>query len=227
MITIPDGKILVGVDEVGYGCLAGDVTVCAVHIPLEYEFEVKAQGFRDSKKLSKPKMKDMVNWVQANSGKVRWGLSSRSPQAIDEYGPVDARNMAAMTALILLEKQIGVDLSQFHIVMDGAMELPSLPAGTTQQALPKADDLVLPVSVASVIAKVTRDQDISRYHDRYPLYGFDSHVGYGTPKHIETLYRLGPVPGLYRSVYLKTAIHNYSKKHNLPLPKWFTATFGK
>lgn len=226
MINVPAGQILVGVDEVGYGALAGEVTVCAVHIPAAHVPHVANLKVRDSKKLSPARREAIVAALHAHPGMAHWGMSSRGPAAIDRYGPVDARNMAAMTALVMLEQRLGVSLDRFHIVMDGNLELPGMPAKTTQQAIPKADDLVLPVSVASVLAKVTRDTAIRQLHDRYPAYGFDSHAGYGTAQHLKALYELGMLPNIHRTSYLTTAIPNYARKHRLPIPAWYRALQG-
>lgn len=225
-IQVPDGKLLVGVDEVGYGAIAGEVTVCAVHIPPGGLQAVQDLQVRDSKKLSPARRERIVEWLHQNAGYAHWGISSRDPGAIDRYGPVDARDMAAVTALVLLEQRLGVSLNRFHIVMDGNLELPGLPSETTQQAIPKADDLVLPVSVASVLAKVTRDASIRQLHDRYPQYGFDSHAGYGTSQHVKALYELGMIPNVHRVSYLANTVTNYARKHQLPVPAWYRTLQG-
>jgi ribonuclease HII len=66
--------------------------------------------------------------------------------------------------------------------------------GLPSLALRKGDVVTLSVAAASVIAKTTRDRIMDRYHRRFPEYGFDTNRGYGTERHWEALWRLGPTP---------------------------------
>ena len=181
-------KIIIGIDEVGRGCWAGPLVAGAVALvdPIA--------GLRDSKKLSKLQREKLV--VTINDVALGTGLGWVWPADIDKYGITWSVKEAMSRALTALQDTMLID--DVSIIIDGHINyLQDLPH---TQALIKADDSVSAVSAASIIAKVARDQYMAEVARLYPRYGFDRHVGYGTPAHIAALRKFG-VTQIHRRSY--------------------------
>ncbi len=169
--------IIVGVDEVGRGCWAGPVVAGAVIL------RTPIDGLKDSKKLLAKRRSELSAQIISSAD---YGLGWVSPSEVDQLG---------LTAAVGLAMQRAVDkISDEHdvIVIDGDYNF--LPNNRKTQTLIKADDLIPAVSAASIIAKVARDNYIAEQAVIFPEYGFDSHVGYGTKKHIQALDNNGVTP---------------------------------
>lgn len=177
---------IIGVDEVGRGCLAGPVVACA------YYFDAGAlppEGLRDSKKLS-AKRREKLSPLLLVSGNGCIGSSNQGE--IDAMGIVDANFQAMRRALETLLPDIAAR-SRFRVVIDGDA-LPNfrdMGFGVVE-CLVKADDLVPEVSAASVVAKVMRDQYMVDLAVEFPGYGFESNSGYGSSLHMAAIRSLGP-----------------------------------
>lgn len=178
--------VLVGVDEVGRGCLAGPVWACA------YAFlpgTTAIKGLRDSKKLSARARQRLVAPLQEAG---HFGHGRVEADEIDRIGIVPATFEAMRRALVQLQHASGLPWSALDVVVDGNV-LPrwdDLPLGHLHCQV-KADDLVPQVSAASVLAKVARDTLMAQMEADYPGYGFSQHAGYGTPVHLQAIQRLG------------------------------------
>lgn len=229
-------KFIIGVDEVGWGCVAGPLTVCACYVPEENHELLRTHGFRDSKKVgnrlnTNPERKrtemsssaciKLADWLneqcdilQAGSHKpwASWAIGSAIPQVVDLETPGPAKQKEFRSAVMRLMRANGWTADQVKVIIDGNQLIKGLPAGIEQEAIPKADDTILPVSVASVLAKADRDRHMLMMHRIYPQYGFDGHKGYPTPAHLERLLQLGPVHGLHRWSYLEKWVVNHFKK---------------
>lgn len=200
--TIDDSTAdwVVGSDEVGFGSWAGPLLVCAVALPRGFN----EPGIGDSKKLSESQRERVFDRF-TRSTPVRHHLVWVQHTAIDQEGVwkalLRAHREALTTVLALVE---GTALR----VVDG------FPHGTEAIGvphaigLPKADMLVPAVSLASIIAKVTRDRHMRVLAGQYPGYGFESHRGYGTPEHQRALREKGPCE-IHRKSYapIKNAIN--------------------
>ncbi|NOX20322.1 MAG: ribonuclease HII [Nitrospirae bacterium] len=172
------GTLLAGVDEAGRGPLAGPVVAAAVVLPEGTLLD----GLRDSKKLSETQREKLFDTIVSLA--VDYGLGIVEPEEIDRLNIYRATQKAMVEAINKLKQPPDV------IVVD-AMRLP---IQTEQIVLTKAEDRSASVAAASVLAKVTRDRIMLRYHREYPDYGFDRHKGYPTREHMEILKRLGPTP---------------------------------
>jgi len=162
-------RYTIGVDEVGYGAWAGPVYVCAVAVPHTWSYP----ELTDSKKLSKAKISSMQYGLrQAVTDHVI--LSAEAPEIDDEGVGSVLKRLQTDAAKKLLERFPGA-----RVMVDGKtpLKVPNC------QALPKADSLVQAVSAASVLAKHARDTVMRKLARTYPQYGFERHVGYGTPGH--------------------------------------------
>ena len=178
--------LLVGVDEVGRGCLAGPVVAAAVWLPPTFT----GAGIRDSKELS-PARRDRLLAELTEVGCV-YGVGVVSAAEIDRMNILQASLKAMIKALA------GLPGTYDLAVVDGCRPLPlSLP----QYPLIRGDSLCLPVAAASIIAKVIRDRQMIYYDRLYPDYGFARHKGYATVAHRRALADHGRCPLHRRSFH--------------------------
>lgn len=170
--------IIVGLDEVGRGSWAGPLAVGAVVL------KDPISGLKDSKRLSKKQREELEPIIKISA--MAWGLGWAEVDIINKRGLTYAISYAMESAL----GQINVKYDR--IVIDGNYNfLPSIKNVTT---IIDADETLPAVSAASIIAKVARDKLMIEMATKYPGYGFESNVGYGTKLHFDKLKQLGPTP---------------------------------
>jgi len=177
-------KIL-GIDEVGRGPWAGPLVVgaCVLHEEIP--------GLTDSKKLSAKRRVELNEVILAGSS---WGLGWVSAAELDEIGLSAALRKAAVEAVRK------IDCSYGEIIIDGMVNfLAETGKGRYVTTLAKADLLIPAVSAAAIVAKVARDRYMAEVAEKYPEYGFEKHVGYGTKIHMHCLREYGPCPEHRRS----------------------------
>lgn len=178
-------QFIAGVDEVGRGPLAGPVVTAAVILDPENPIE----GLTDSKKLSELQREQLA--VEIKDKAVCWALGRAEVEEIDKINILQATLLAmqrAVSALQLKPEFVLVDgnrCPQFHC-----------PAG----AIIKGDLTVPEISAASIIAKVSRDNEMAQLGLQYPGYGLEKHKGYPTKAHIAAMTELGVTP-LHRRSY--------------------------
>jgi len=180
-------KFIGGVDEVGRGPLIVNVVAACCVLPRDF----KLDGLNDSKKLSEKKRDEYYDYIIKNC--IAYGIGKVSPKEIDEINIYEASRKAMMIAIEEVRKQIDLE----HVLVD-AMPLPDLDIPHTP--IIKGDAKSISISAASVIAKVTRDREMYELDQKYPMYGFKSHKGYPTKKHIEAINTYGLIDG-YRKTY--------------------------
>ncbi|EKN63866.1 ribonuclease HII [Schinkia azotoformans] len=174
---------IAGVDEVGRGPLAGPV-VCAAVILGEKFF---LPGINDSKAISEKKRELFYEYIIENAMSV--GIGSASAIEIDELNIYQATKLAMTRAIKKLE------ISPEYLLID-AMELPlSIP----QKSIIKGDAKSISIAASSVVAKVTRDRYMKELGKKYPQYGFESHMGYGTSQHLQAIEKYGVIEEHRRS----------------------------
>lgn len=178
---------ILGIDEVGRGPLAGPLVVGAVILP-----EVRpewVEELRDSKKLSVKKRERLADLVlnEATAG-LGWVMADE----LDAVGISEALRLATRRAVEEVQKK-KVAFSQ--IVIDGKVNfLKDTALSGYVSTKVKADDLIKEVSAASVVAKRARDHYMYKLAERFPEYGFEKHVGYGTAKHLAAIREFGICP---------------------------------
>jgi ribonuclease HII len=177
---------LIGADEVGLGAWCGHLVCCAVAVRKDWTPPV---GLNDSKKLTKAKREKLYNILRD----VPRALSWMSAEAIDAIGIREAL-ISAHTSAIRDMLSVYPDT---EIILDGDVALPDLPQA---RCIPKADGTFAHVMAASIIAKVTRDWEMTRLDKQYPGYALAKNAGYGTPQHQEGLAKLGP-SAIHRKSY--------------------------
>ena len=190
-----DPAACAGVDEVGRGCLFGPVFAGAVMIRREAIATLQAAGLTDSKKLSARRRSVLVPLIQRHAR--AWGLGWASAGEIDRHGIRLATERAMHRALVRLA--VSPDL----LLVDGVLPLRGW-AGE-QRTLVAGDQRCAAIAAASVLAKEARDALVHRLASRYPGYGLERHVGYGTALHREAILRLGPTP-LHRRSFLRSLL---------------------
>mgnify|MGYP001199840990 FL=1 len=173
------GLSVAGVDEAGRGPLAGPVVAAAVVLP-EGAF---VEGADDSKQLSFATREGLYPMILASALCV--GVGAASTKEIDRRNILRATTVAMERALDHLNAQPG------HIVVDG---LPVKHLGREHDAVVDGDALIHCIGCASIVAKVIRDRLMRRLALRYPGYGWERNVGYGTAEHRAAIDELGLTP---------------------------------
>ncbi|MFA5173527.1 MAG: ribonuclease HII [Candidatus Paceibacterota bacterium] len=185
-------KYKIGIDEVGRGALAGPVVVGVAAVP--YGFKMKEKDLpilKDSKKLSEKQREEWFSFIKKEP-KIFFGTARVNVLGIDKINITQAANLAAGRAIFKLIKKIG-EKNIKSIVLDGGLFIKNkrfqeeIFKKTDKKTLPKADEKFKEVMLASIMAKITRDRYMKKLHKKFPEYGFDRHVGYGTKLHREKI----------------------------------------
>uniref|UniRef100_A0A832MP01 Ribonuclease HII n=1 Tax=Pseudothermotoga hypogea TaxID=57487 RepID=A0A832MP01_9THEM len=163
---------IIGVDEAGRGCIAGPVVAAAVVL-------LEPLDVYDSKQLSAHQRERLFEEIH-KCAKVGVGIASE--EEIDLYNILNATKMAMNRALENLH------YPGAFVLVDGK----SLKLSQQGTCVVKGDRKSASIAAASIVAKVTRDHLMEKFHERYPDYGFYKHKGYPTREHLENLRRYGP-----------------------------------
>ena len=178
-------SLLGSIDEAGRGPLAGPVVAACVLLQPDFNYsEERFKLIRDSKKLSEKQREAAYEIVMSEFVEV--GVGWCDHQTIDRINILEATFLAMKKALGALKAR--PDL----LLIDGKFSIPNL--NTAQRAIVDGDAKIFSIAAASIIAKVTRDRMMRKFHLEYPLYGFDQHKGYGTKSHLEKIRQYGPAP---------------------------------
>ena len=180
-----DNLTFCGVDEVGRGSLAGPVVAAAIILP-RYS---RIDGVKDSKELTPKQRAKLFEKIKSNA--ISFGIGIVNHQVIDKINISNASFVAMKKAIAKLSPKPD------FVIVDG-FAIPDLPIAN--RGIIKGDKKSLSIASASIIAKVTRDEIMIKFHRYYPVYGFEQHKGYPTRKHIEALKRYGPVT-IHRQTY--------------------------
>jgi ribonuclease HII len=170
---------IAGVDEAGRGPLAGPVVSAAVILPNSFP----TAGITDSKKLTPQKRDLMFRHISRHALAI--GIGIVDPEEIDRINILQAS---------LLSMKMSVDnLNPLPdcLLIDGIFKISS---DLTQQAIKKGDSLSISIASASIIAKVTRDRLMKKYHQQYPLFDFQRNKGYPTKSHKKLIQLHGCCP---------------------------------
>ena len=177
---------IAGADEAGRGALAGPLVAAAVILPDGFDLD----GINDSKQLTALQREHAYERIVRDS--VAWSVTRCTPTRIDRRG-------LQKTNVHLLRRAVTqLPVAPDYVLTDGfpvrRLDVPIL-------SIKKGDCVTASVAAASIVAKVTRDRMMDRYHRKYPRYGFDTNRGYGTNAHRDAIRAFGPTP-----------IHRYSFK---------------
>lgn len=200
-------QLIAGLDEAGRGAWAGPIVAAAVILPQKSKIPFgtarlvvtrRNQGrqnpklkikIKDSKLLTARQRQIAYDWLTKKS--ISWSVGIISQNIIDQIGLAKANILAFKEAVAKLET------TPDFLLIDGIKfnygKIPS-------QSVIDGDYKVLSIAAASIIAKVTRDGILKRYHKKYPVYRFDLHKGYGTRKHFQMICKYG-ICHLHRKSY--------------------------
>ena len=176
---------IAGVDEVGRGPLAGAVVTAAVILDPDNPIE----GLDDSKKLTEKKRSALAAEIKKKA--LCYFIARAEHEEIDEL------NVFHATLLAMKRAVAGLTLSPDRVLVDGKF-CPDIPFPC--EAVIKGDSKVAAISAASILAKVSRDNEMIAMENTYPGYGFAQHKGYPTKFHVEAIQRLGITP-IHRKSY--------------------------
>lgn len=195
---------IIGIDEAGRGTLAGPVVAAAIALSPDNLFaEIWQQPplkyTQDSKKVTATRRQAIYDVIQ---NQYPIGLGLISANTIDTINILEATKIAWLDALEQCLLQLPLE-SKVGILIDGNI----IPIGIEypHQAVIKGDNKHLSISLASIYAKVYRDNLLIKYHSEYPQYGFSKHKGYGTQEHIEAIKHCG-LSDIHRTTFCKNIL---------------------
>ena len=172
-----EGKLLAGMDEVGRGPLAGNVVTACVAIPEEPVL----LWIDDSKKLSESRREKVYEEIMKHALYI--GLGEIGPEEIDRINILQATKQAMRNAAAKVPADCFLIDAVTNLGLNGK-EIPIIKGDATSYC----------IAAASIIAKVTRDRQMTEADKLWPEYGFARNKGYGTKEHIEALKKYGPCP---------------------------------
>lgn len=192
-------KFLIGIDEVGRGPLAGPVAVCAL-VWKDRELD-PPEHIKDSKKLSPQKRDIWFTQIEQwrEQGVLEYAVSYVSANDIDTVGISNAIQCALVESLARLR----VSPEQVHVLLDGGLHAPE--EYLHQETIIKGDEREPVIALASITAKVLRDQMMEELSDVHPEYGFENHKGYGTTEHYKAIKKHGLTP-YHRKTFLTRVV---------------------
>lgn len=191
-------KYFIGIDEVGRGSLAGPVCAAAV---LSFSLKKIKNGktIKDSKKLSEKQRND---WFKYIDKKFFWAFGKVSEILIDKIGIEKANFLAMEKATINLLKKKRVNFKKTLLLIDGNRLNNRKLKTTNYKLIIKGDEKIPLIAAASIMAKVSRDKLMKKFHDQYPTYKWRENKGYGTKSHFKAIKKNGLSP-LHRKSFLK------------------------
>lgn len=187
---------IIGIDEVGRGPLAGPVVVCA--LACIANSKLKENGLpplRDSKKLSAAQRERWCAWIKKQPN-IFYALARVNPKKIDRINITEAANLAATRACLRVCKKLNIK-SKTRVFLDGGLYVNQNSILTSghwldPQTIIRGDETIPAISLASIVAKVSRDRYMCKLDKRFPQYDFAIHKGYGTRAHMKALKKYGP-----------------------------------
>lgn len=178
--------IIIGIDEAGRGPLAGPLAVAAVAATASSKFKVKnsklLNGIRDSKKLS---AKQREEWREIICDNFECRTAFVGSRVIDKIGISRAAKLAVLRVLRKFKRKPD------FVLLDGSL---FAPCQYNQQTIIKGDEKIPLISAASIIAKISRDAKMMKFHEKFFQYCFDKHKGYGTKLHYRMIKKYGLSP---------------------------------
>lgn len=186
----PDCEYIAGIDEVGRGPLAGPVVTCCIIMPKD----VRIPYVNDSKKVTKKRREMLYDIIMEKAIAVSIGVNDE--KRIDEINILQATYEAMRKAINNLEVKP-------DILLNDAVNIPEV--DIPQVPIIKGDAKSFTIACASIIAKVTRDRMMEEYDKKYPGYGFEKNMGYGTKEHTDALRKLGPCE-IHRRTFIKNFV---------------------
>lgn len=204
----------IGIDEVGVGCAAGNLLVCAVYFTPDFKMENEDANFiiKDSKAFRKgtEKLRSITAKRLQTHSHIKHSIAEYSPMQVDEWNPRQTRlkgfTAAAQQLIYLMTEDEKKSLRT--ILIDGDLQPSDLTEWLQEQklehvqvlAVVKGDAHSYSIAAASIIAKTVRDQQMNELHEQFPQYGFNQHKGYCHLNHKLAIQKHGLTP-FHRQTY--------------------------
>jgi len=184
-------KNICGIDEAGRGPLAGPVVVAGVIM----QGDSMIEGVNDSKKVSEKKRELLYDKILEEA--ISYSVAIIGQDVIDEINILNATKQGVTS--VVKELDVRPDL----IIIDALEHIDT--NGVPYKSIIKGDAKCYSIAAASIIAKVTRDRIMREWDEVYPQYGFITHKGYGTAKHISAIKEYGLTP-IHRRSFTKNFV---------------------
>lgn len=201
---------VIGVDEVGYGAVAGPLVVVGVRAARDWNMA----GLNDSKKMTpgsrEVRRGELGELIEKKV--ISWHLAERSNVYIDSVGVATALKECYVEVFKALWDDHSIIICDGTLKFDKAVE-----DAYDRVSLVKADGKIPAVAAASILAKTYRDEKMRNLHPLHPQYGWDSNVGYPNPFHLQAISKHGPCP-LHRFSYAPMRNMNLPDPRQLKLP---------
>ncbi|MBI4225567.1 ribonuclease HII [Candidatus Roizmanbacteria bacterium] len=218
------GYIVIGVDEVGRGALAGPLyvgAVCFRHTilkrsyqdgiyPDKLSFNIENIGINDSKKLTARKREELATFIKKVT--LAYSVSSVNVRTLNRLGIVKATEKAIRNVIFRVTNSIGHTtmhrsadngIGKAYILLDAFYVKYIKGVGLkNQKAIIQGDEKSISIAAASIIAKIERDHNMIKLHHKYPIYFWKNNKGYGTKEHIEAIKKFGKSK-LHRDMFLR------------------------
>lgn len=188
-------KLIACIDEVGRGCLAGDVLACAVIMPKG----IIIDGITDSKKLTAKRREELYKEIIKTA--IAIGIGRIDPETIDRINIKESTRLAMRQAVLNLTDRAGNAIIPDYLLIDAEKVHIDIP----QMNIIKGDIKSHGIACASIVAKVFRDELCKEWGFKYPGYKIEKNKGYGTREHREAIERIGPSP-IHRMSFLKNIL---------------------
>ncbi len=235
---IKNFNILIGVDEAGRGAFAGDVVAAAVSLKQEFylceKCKKESTGINDSKQISADDREKFYAKILdlRNNGKLNFKVGSADVNEIEQFNIVGATKLAMSRALKeLIDETENIESIKLFsencpvlfgqegennndtkntvkILIDGK---PLKNFQYHHTGIVKGDGKSLAIAMGSIIAKVSRDRKMITLDKKFPEFGFSSHKGYGTKRHIDAIKKIGPLP-IHRKKFLRNIFPDKSEQ---------------
>ncbi len=188
-------NLIASIDEVGRGCLAGDVLACAVIMPRD----MVIPGVNDSKKLSPKKREELYEKILEKA--IAVGIGRIEPDTIDKINIKESTRLAMKEAVLNLKDRNGNIITPDYLLIDAER----VPIDIPQMNIIKGDERCHGIACASIVAKVYRDRLCEIWGKEYTGYKIEKNKGYGTKEHREAIKEIGPSP-IHRMSFLKKVL---------------------
>ncbi len=202
--------LVIGIDEVGRGALAGPLVVAGVCFPPKIIKTRSRERFliNDSKKITPLKREKLAIWIKKNC--LFYSIVKVSHQTIDQHGISFAFQKGIKEVLKKIIKK--TKREKFVVLVDGYLPKRNINLKienrlVNQKGIIKGDSVCFSIAASSIIAKVYRDQLMKKLNHRYPAYRWDNNKGYGTKEHREAIKKNG-ISYVHRKSYLKRLTSN-------------------
>jgi len=195
-MTDENQKTIIGIDEAGRGPLAGPVYVGLVHIGPEANL-TQIDALDDSKQMSEADREKVFAKLQESAFDGIESVYTHTTSDVIDRGGI---NKAIQQALNRGLRKLELNTSRTNVLLDGGLQAPKKYKQTT---ITKGDQKRKEVSLASVLAKVARDNHMQRLGEKHPNFSFGQHKGYGTKEHRRNIKRHGPTD-IHRKTFLES-----------------------